>query len=83
MLDGDAPLLAVERERLARRDGAGSFPVEVIDHGSWQAMQRLAERGDLPAEALSTLTALWSEGGRGGPDVAQLAEATGRVIAAI
>lgn len=43
----------------------------------------LAGSGDLPTEALSTLTALWSATGRGGPDVSRLAEATGRVIAAL
>ena len=181
VLEGDARLLAAERERLTARGGVAALPVEVIDSEAWQAMQRLAaaglvqlaegarvlhwardfagadsarphpavraaellrqadrsarmasvlaaggfadeagpllanalalgagavlarrdalpaeaaratpeqirdlaERGELPPETLPTLIALWPGSRRAGPDVSRLAEATGRVIAAI
>ena len=47
-------------------------------------IRALAERGDLSDEALPTLIALWPGTGRAGvEDVSRLAEATGRVLAAL
>jgi superfamily II DNA or RNA helicase len=47
-------------------------------------IRHLADRGELPAEALPTLIALWSGSGRGNfQEVSRLAEAAERVLAAV
>jgi len=45
VLDLDADALAGEAERLGRREGAASLPVEVVDLATWLTLRRLAQSG--------------------------------------
>ena len=45
VLDLDASGLACESERLSRRQGAPSLPVEVVDRATWVTLRRLARSG--------------------------------------
>jgi hypothetical protein len=64
---------------LARRD---AFPAEAT-LATPEQIRDLAERGELPPEALPTAIALWPSSRHADPDLSRLAKATGRVIAAI
>ena len=45
VLDGDAPLIAAERARLAVESPTGIPPVEMIDRAAWDMLQRFVQSG--------------------------------------
>lgn len=47
VLDGDKPMVAGERARMAAENAAGAVPVEMIDRDTWEALQHFAQAGIL------------------------------------